>query len=980
MERHRAKYRSKSQINTNFKYQIIWHLKLEIRNWIFFMIHTIRVQTIKGPDLLGDGLLSELDNHFPNHGIEKIKTAKIYRVEGISKEEAKRLAEQAFSESINQAYTIDIPIIKNAAQTVEIAYKPGVMNPEVTSIVKSASDLGIKPIAADSSHEYAFFGKLSQTEISNIVEKLRLYNPTVEYIVEKEPETLLIAGSTGKTQVISLRAMSDAELMALSKDALFLNLEEMKTIQAYFNKIKRDPTDCELETLAQTWSEHCVHKTFKAELTIDGKRKTPLFKRIKETAKGFDNLIVSAFVDNSGIIDFYDGYGICGKAETHNSPSAIEPYGGAMTGSGGVFRDILGTGQGAKVLASTDIFCFAPPDLPKKDVPPGCLPPDYLLKKVVMGVRDYGNRVGIPTNNGSIHFHPDFRAKPTVAVGAYGIIQKKHAKKQTPKQHDLIITIGGRTGRDGIHGATFSSAEMTDRTMTVSGSAVQIGNAIEEKRVIDAVLTLSKKDLIRSLTDCGAGGYASAIGEMGKDTGAKVDLQKVPTKYAGLAPWEIFLSESQERMVLAIDPKNKKKVIDICNLYNVESAIIGAFTTSKHLTLYFGKELVCDLDMKFLHDGLPQRHMIGKTQAVSIKKNLPKEPKDYKKVWKEILAHGNVCSKEPIVRMYDHTVQGRSALLPFGGVAMDGPNDGAIVKPFYKKPYGLAITHGLNPVFTQLNPSKGSIWAITEAVANYVALGGDTKNAALIDNFIWPFPDEASLADLDASVDASIMMAKLLHMPFVSGKDSLSSTYRYPDGKLLKIPPVLLVSVFGKIPDVTKTTSSDFKNIGSTIVLVGTPDTEHLGGTTYFSVTNSTSKDIPQIDTKTLVQVFSSITKGVTQGNILSCHDISEGGIAAALSEMCFGAGFGATIALDTIVTKSRPDFAFLNETAGTFLVEVADEKTAKKLFKNVPHVILGKTVKEATITVSENKKELVSASIDELKKAWQQPMKEIFS
>lgn len=382
--------------------------------------------------------------------------------------------------------------------------------------------------------------------------------------------------------------------------------------------------------------------------------------------------------------------------------------------------------------------------------------------------------------------------------------------------------------------------------------------------------------------------------------------------------------------------------------------------------------------MDFLHDGLPQRHMIGKTKPFVVKENLPKEPKDYKKVWKEILSHGNVCSKEPIVRMYDHTVQGRSALLPFGGVAMDGPNDGAIIKPFYKKPYGLAITHGLNPAFTQLNPSKGSVWAITEAVANYVAIGGNTKDAALIDNFVWPFPDEASLADLDASVDACVMMTKLLQMPFVSGKDSLSSTYRYPDGKILKIPPVLLVSVFGKIPDVAKTASSDFKEIGSTIVLVGTPDTEHLGGTTYFSVTDSTSKHIPNIDTKTLVNVFSSITKGVTGGTILSCHDISEGGIAAALSEMCFGGEFGAKISIDSI-TKYRPDFALFNETTGTFLVEVADEKVAKQLFKNVPHVILGNTIKEPNITVSENKKELTSATIDELKTAWQKPMKEIF-
>src|SRR3989338_8281467 len=286
----------------------------------------------------------------------------------------------------------------------------------------------------------------------------------------EEPKTLLTKGTAGKTTIIPIRKMNNSELLALSKDKLFLNLDELHIVKKYFVKIKRNPTDCELETIAQAWSEHCVHKTFKANLIIDGKKKKPLIQRIKEEALKHNKNIVSAFVDNSGVMDFYDGFAICGKVETHNSPSAIEPYGGAMTGSGGVFRDVLGTGLGAKPVISTDIFCFAPPDLPTKLLPPGCLPPDYLLRRVVQGVRDYGNRVGIPTNNGSIHFHENFRAKPTVAVGSYGIIEKNNANKGQVKKGDLILTIGGRTGRDGIHGATFSSGEMTDRTIYVSGS------------------------------------------------------------------------------------------------------------------------------------------------------------------------------------------------------------------------------------------------------------------------------------------------------------------------------------------------------------------------------------------------------------------------------------------------------------------------------------------------------------------------------
>ncbi|MBI4080404.1 MAG: phosphoribosylformylglycinamidine synthase subunit PurL [Candidatus Levybacteria bacterium] len=953
------------------------------------MIQTIRVQTTKGPDLTGLGLLHDIQSQLHIDGVTKIRTAKVYRVEGLNDTDARILTEQAFCETINQDYAINSTLFTDAKHIVEIAYKPGVMNPEVQSILKSASDLGFSLAAADSSREYAFYGKVTREQVTQIIHKLNLFNAITEHVVLEEPKTLKITGKIGKVKTLPLRALSDSELTTLSKDTLFLTLEEMRVIQRYFQKIKRDPTDCELETLAQTWSEHCVHKTFRANLTIDGKKKRPLIKRIKDTAKGFDSFIVSAFEDNSGVIDFYDGYGICGKVETHNSPSAIEPYGGAMTGSGGVFRDVLGTGQGAKVLISTDVFCFAPPDLPKKDIPPGCLPPDYMLKKVVAGVRDYGNRVGIPTNNGSLHFHPDFRAKPTVAVGAYGILEKKKAQKGKVKPSDLILTLGGRTGRDGIHGATFSSGEMTDRTITVSGSAVQIGNAIEEKRVIDAVMELREKRYIRAITDCGAGGYSSAIGEMGKDTGAKVHLEKVPLKYTGLAPWEIFLSESQERMVIAVDPKHKKEVLDICKLYNVEATVIGEFTNTHRLHVFYGKETVCDLAMTFLHDGLPQRHMIGKTasnaasaasDAAAAKKieKLP-QPKDYESIWKKIMSHGNVCSKEPIVRLYDHTVQGSNALHPFGGVALDAPNDGAIVKPFLDKPYGLATTHGLNPVLNQIDPYWGSIWALTEAVANYVAIGGSLKDAALIDNFVWPFPDEASLADLDKAVDACTDMAKLLSMPFVSGKDSLSSTYRFKDKSVLKIPPVLLISVFGRIADVTKTMSSDFKQAGSTIVLVGKSDVKNLGGTTYFSIRNSQANSIPRVDIKTLPKTLAAVTKGIQAGNILAVHDISEGGIASALAEMCFGAGFGATVDVKKIA-MTRPDFTLFNETAGTFLIEVANEKTAKKLFRNVPYAIIGTTKQSSTIEVFHGKKQLADARINTLKTAWQKPMKAYFS
>lgn len=946
------------------------------------MISVIRVTSKHRIDNKGVALLAEIKRTLNINSIKQIKTAKIYRLEDISKKDLQKLVSNLLVEEIDQKYSINKTLHSNS-QAIEVAYKPGVMNPEAGSILKSAKDLNIKLKAADSSWEYSFYPRISAKDLQKIIKRI-LVNETIEHIVTSKPNTLLISAQTPKVKAVPITSLNDQGLMDLSKEKLFLNLEEMKIIQNYFRKLKRDPTDCEVEILAQSWSEHCVHKTFKAQLTIDGKVKKPLITRIKKTLKNNPKIVVSAFEDNSGVIDFFDGYAICGKVETHNSPSAIEPYGGAMTGSGGVFRDILGTGKGAKPIASTDIFCFAPPDLKTDLLPPGCLPPDYLLRRVVQGVRDYGNRVGIPTNNGSIHFHQDFRAKPTVAVGSYGIIKKRNAKKGRVKSGDLIITIGGRTGRDGIHGATFSSGEMTGRTLEVSGSAVQIGNAIEEKRMIDTILEMSRFSLLSALTDCGAGGFSSAIGEMGAKSGAVVNLEKVPLKYSGLAPWEVFLSESQERMILAVEPKNKVKVLKIAKKFNIEATEIGRFTNDKKLKVLFKNQIVAKLKMNFIHDGLPQRHMIGtskitfKSKREETQQSVLQKPLDVEESWIKILAHPNVCSKEPIVRMYDHNVQGTATLHPFSGVNYDGPNDGAIVRPLLNKPYGLAITHGLNPTLNLINPYDGSIWAITEAVSNFVAIGGDIKNAALIDNFIWPFPDEESLADLDKSVNACTFIADLLKMPFVSGKDSLSSSYRFSDGKVLKIPPVLLISVFGKIANVSKTASSDVKSTNSVIVLVGKSDFENLGGTTYFDITKSTSPKISQVDTKNLKLTLNTITHAIQSKKALAVHDISEGGIAAALSEMCFGGDCGVEINLSKI-GKDRPDFILFSETPGTFLVEVENSKVAHQLFAKIPHSIIGTTKKDKTIRVNLKNRNLCNLSIDKLKAAWQKTMKEIF-
>ena len=946
------------------------------------MIHEVRVAE-KEIDLKGKVVLEEANKILGVKSIKNVRTAIVYRLEGITKSQAKLLKDILFSESITQKSTLNRVILNHAPHLIEIGYKPGVMNPQVASIIKSAKDLGINLIAADSSTEYGFYGKLNEKEIDLIIEKL-LINKMVERIITAKPKTLLIIGKPGTTSVIKIRGMSDEELMSLSKDKLFLNLEEMKVIQKYFTKIKRDPTDCELETIAQTWSEHSGHKTFKAKLIVDGVEKESLIKRLKKTSLKHNKNIVSAFVDNSGVMDFYDGYAICGKGETHNSPSAIEPYGGAMTGSGGVFRDIVGTGMGGKNLISTDVFCLANPNLPSSNLPPGCLHPLFLLKNVVRGVKDYGNRMGIPTNNGSFHFHDDFRAKPTVFVGAYGILPKQYAKIGKPKKGDLIISIGGKIGRDGIHGATFSSGEMTDRTITANAQAVQIGNAIEEKRTFDAILEARDKKLIRAIQDCGGGGLSSAIGEMGQNLGVSVQLKNATLKYQGLSPWEIWLSESQERMILAI-PKNKLDLFKkVCKKYNVEVSILGKFDNDKKLKVFFGKKQVCDLDMNFLHYGLPQRVMNALRPAQSKQKNmnpsLPKNRKEWIRIIKKVLSHGNISSKEPIVRLYDHSVQGTNVLQPFSGEKMDGPNDAAVIRPLLNKPYGIVVAHGLNPIFNRIDPYWGSIWAGTEAISNYVAVGGDYKNASLINNYIWPFPDEESLWSLDRSVDAVVDFMNTLKIPVISGKDSLSSTYRGENGEIIKIPPVLCISVFGKIPDVAKTVSSDFKKIGSTIVLIGKMDLQNLGGSTYFDMNGILGNNVPKVDLKILPKTLNVIYKAIQKNQILSCHDVSEGGLITTVFEMCVGGDMGVQLVIPNLFRDLRPDYFLFNETAGCFIVEVKNQKTAKQLFRGIPHIILGSTIKEKEIRVNQRSKQLFTADLYSLKKSWQEPMKRIFA
>lgn len=915
-----------------------------------------------------------------------LTTARVFRIEGVEDTDASTMASKLFSDPLTQNTIIGDRQDWENPNTIEVAPQIGMMNPETGSISYGAQLLGVEPIAVDSSTEYRFAEGTDQVIIEQVINRIAM-NKTVERVMSGKPDTLQINGNVGPIETVPLCDLDDDALVALSSSrSLFLDAEELKGAQTYFRQKGREPRDAELETLGSHWSEHCGHKTFNAKLFKDGVEKSPLFPRLKDKShEYFDDEIVSAFHDNAGVFMFYEDMCINIKLETHNSPSALDPYGGSMTGSGGVFRDGIGTGLGAKVILSIDIFCFADPHLDTDKLPEGCLDPMYLQQRVIDGVRDYGNRMGIPTANGSIHYDDDFRAKPTVMVGELAIQPLELAKKGTPQHGDLVVTMGGKTGRDGIHGATFSSGDMTSETATVHSTAVQIGNAIEEKKLQDAIIEAGQYGCMRALTDCGAAGFASAITEMGSDIGVQVDISKAPLKYSGLAPWEIWVSESQERMVAAVIPEKYEEFTAICVKHGVEIADLGTFGTPKGqepaLLVTYGNHELIDLDYDFLENGLAQREMVVNWQHPDIKEiDIPVV--DWDHTIKKILAHGNVCSKEKVVRQYDHEVQGNVVMKPYGGVHRDAPNDAVVLQPIAGRPYGLVQAHGMNPALNNIDPYWGSVWAFAEGMSNYVAAGGNPDKAVLTNNFVTATPDEHVMGALDMMVDAVCDSMDAVKRPVISGKDSLSSRFKRknPEGEVVEVidvPPVLTMTVAGRIDDIAKTVTTDIKKPGSTLVMVGKADYGAMGGSILYNTHQGSSANLPKVDLEQLPKTLRAIYDAIQTDRVLACHDISEGGLVVAVSEMAFGGDCG--VDLDILGDISIKQQLF-NETAGCFVVEVENHETAHELFEGLPHRIIGETTQRKRFRTNLNGGKWFDCSIDELKAAWKQPLEEVLA
>ncbi len=939
------------------------------------MINKISVAMLKD-DPKADHLKNEIESFLHIDLKNKLKIVKNFYLQGnLTEALLSKIAKDVVSCQISESYKINEKYYLDAKHELEISFLKGVMNPETQTLKKELSELGIEYEEVMITYSYYFYDSLKETDLQQITEKI-LMNKQIEEVVSEPFTDLSIHLTTHKAEIIKLREMNDQELMELSNYKLFLTLEEMHAIKDYFTTIARDPFDVELETLAQTWSEHCCHKTFKAKFILDGVEKDSLFSMVKNAEKEINHPdIISKFKDNAGIFKFTDDYGICIKAETHNSPSGLDPYGGAMTGTGGVFRDIAGTGKGAKNISSIDIFCLGDIDASFEDLPSGSLHPRRILSGVVNGVRDYGNRMGVPTNNGSFHFHPDFGPKPTVLVGADGLIPLKYASKDEPQKGDLVVSFGGKTGRDGIHGATFSSAEMTEKTSTLNSNAVQIGNAIEEKRVFDCLLEIRDQDLIRTITDCGAGGYSSAVGELAEKTGVEVELNTVPLKYSGLRPFEIWISESQERMVAIIEPKNYQAIEKIAKKYNVDCFVLGTITDDQKLKIYYNGELTCDLDMKFLHDGQPTDKIIAKTyqKEINPEPEFYEEEVDYNSALKDILSHLNVASKEPVIRQYDHGVQGTTVQGPLCGRENDGPTGGAVLKPLPDSDKALILGHGINPLLNRLDSYTGSEWAFYEAISNVVALGGDPSRVFMVENYIWPKPTEKNLSDLYNCVKAVTDLSVYFKMPIISGKDSLSSTYKNKD-KVIEVPPVICMSARAVSDDYNKTISPDFKKSGSPILLVGDYQGAELGGSIFAQRLEKIGNKVPTIKKEVAKKVYDLIYKGITNGDIISASDVSEGGAITALCEMAIGAKKGFNL---TISDKVKTLFA---EVPASFVVEVKDLDAADRLIESELAVQIGTTTSTPQIVVNDFKmNKIIDLELKDIAKVWKEPFQKYF-
>lgn len=875
---------------------------------------------------------------------------------------------------------------------IEVAFRPGVTDVPARELARGMVEIGLPACEVATAKRYELTGNLSEADLRKLARGL-LCNETVEHysLGAIHPQFGQAAAASDRVEQIPLVGLDDKALLHLSRTRLLsLDRAEMQAIQEFYEELERAPTDIELETLAQTWSEHCVHKTFRAQIDFtwqaaDGtvKQQTQVDGLLKQYIRAATEAVNppwlrSAFVDNAGIIAFDDHFDLAFKVETHNHPSALEPFGGANTGVGGVVRDIIGVS--ARPIATTDVLCFGPQDYPYDQLPNGILHPQRIADGVIAGIGDYGNKLGLPTVNGAILYDEGYLGNPLVFCGCVGLLP--HGRHPTaPGAGDLVVALGGRTGRDGIHGATFSSAELTHDTSETAGSAVQIGDPITEKGLIELIEAARDEQLYTAITDCGAGGFSSAVGEMGKELGAEIELTNVKLKYPGLTPWEIWLSEAQERMVLAVPPAKLARLQALADLWDVEVSVLGTFTGDGHLRVRYNNMLAADLPMHFLHDGLPRRQMQAlyreaaeeqTTDELGITNYELRSTEHANKLLLALLAHPSVASKEKVIRRYDHEVRGGTLVRPLTGPQMDGPSDAAVLKPLgtWSHNKAFALSAAVNPLLGKRDPYAMAVSAIDEAFRNLVAVGTDPDQVAILDNFCWgnpTLPDR--LGALVRTCQGCYDAALAYRAPFISGKDSLYNEF---NGK--PIPGTLLISAIGIVPDMTHCVTAHLKTAGNRLYLVGETKAE-LGGSLLYTHLGYNGGEAPTMPGNPL-QRYRLLHSAMQLGLVRACHDLSEGGLAVALAEMCLAGRLGATAEIgrlrDPELALTAQELLF-SESNGRLLLEVRPEDAAalEAQLSSVPLIPLGLVTAEPTLTITDGGQPLVALSVEQLVNAW---------
>jgi phosphoribosylformylglycinamidine synthase II len=769
---------------------------------------------------------------------------------------------------------------------------------------------------------------------------------------------------------INLLTADDDELQQISQDlGLALNCGEMKGIKAYFSRRKRNPTDVELQTFGQTWSEHCYHKIFKGaivapdgSLVVDGMLKSYIVEATKTLNPPW---CFSVFEDNAGIVEFDQGFGVAIKVETHNHPSAVEPFGGAATGTGGAIRDVLGVW--AEPIACTDVLCFGPLDYAFEKLPEGVKHPQYVFRGVVSGIGFYGNNMGIPTVNGAIFFEEGYVGNPLVYCGCVGILPlAKYVKNTAPD--DAIVLVGGRTGSDGIHGVTFASLELTEDA-EASRPAVQIANPVEEEKLRRGIIAVRDGGLSSGITDLGGGGLSSAVCEMANrhHCGFHVELSEVPLKTSTIAPWEIWISESQERMLLSVQREHLQTVLNAFRDEAVEATCIGWFTDDRTAKIDYMGVRVAELDLAFLFE-TPRLRVVSQWNPVDYPEPRFNPPEDLSATLIHLLSTPNIASKEAVIRTYDHEVQGITVLKPLQG-RYSGPNDAAVIKPLPHSWKGVALSCGMRPRQGLIDPYWMAASGIDEAIRNNVAVGG--RRIALLDNFSWGNPEKPDrLGGLVRAAKACHDFSLALEAPFISGKDSL-----YNESPLGPVTPSLLITGLGIVPDIRRVVSMDLKKAESLIYLVGNTLPE-LGGSEYYRLNGYIGKSVPQVDASSMKGQMSAVPKAIDAGCVRACHDLSEGGLGVAVAEMAFSGGLGVEVDLQQVpaLQVGRDDFLLFSESNSRFLLEVPSACVAdfEIIMNGTVHSPIGRVTGDPRVVVKGlDGREVINLSAKRLREAW---------